>query len=267
MRKITLDKNMPIGFMDSGLGGLSVLREAIHVMPGEDFLYIGDSLNAPYGIKPQEEIRKLTFEMVDRLLAKGIKGLVIACNTATGAALKELRKEYPQVPIIGIEPAIKPAVICNKGGKILVLATPMTLKQDKFQMLFDLYKDEADMVLVPCKGLMEFVEQGVLDGPELDKYYDEVIKPLVTDDVESIVLGCTHYPFLRPYFNRKLAGKDITLIDGSLGTAVELKRRLKENDLLKDDEGKEVKGKVEILNSVDSPEMIERSWQLLNQPL
>lgn len=134
-------------------------------------------------------------------------------------------------------------------------------------MLFDLYKDEADMVLVPCKGLMEFVEQGVLDGPELDKYYDEVIKPLVTDDVESIVLGCTHYPFLRPYFNRKLAGKDITLIDGSLGTAVELKRRLKENDLLKDDEGKEVKGKVEILNSVDSPEMIERSWQLLNQPL
>lgn len=266
MKNTKIDKNLPIGFMDSGLGGLSVLREAIHAMPSEDFLYIGDSLNAPYGVKSPEEIKALTFEIVRKLLQRGIKGLVIACNTATGAALKDLRATYPEIPIVGIEPAIKPAVICNQGGKILVLATPMTLKQQKFKLLFDLYKDEANMVLLPCKGLMEFVEQGILDGPKLDEYFSKFIEPELTADVESIVLGCTHYPFLKPYLQSKLAGKNIKLIDGSLGTALELKRRLKEEGLLKEASVSQ-KGRVEILNSIDDQDMIERSWQLLRQPL
>ncbi|MCQ2551581.1 MAG: glutamate racemase [Clostridia bacterium] len=256
MKKI----NMPIGFMDSGLGGLSVLREAIHLMPKEDFLYFGDSKNAPYGTKEKEEIKRLTFEAVDRLVKRGIKGLVVACNTASGACLKDLRKEYPDLPIVGIEPAIKPAVICNQGGEILVLATPMTLKQEKFKNLFDVYKEEAKMVLVPCKGLMEFVEEGILSGPKLDEYFEENIEPYINENVESIVLGCTHYPFLKPYLEEKLQGKGIRLIDGSLGTAAELKRRLKELDLLKE-EG--VQGDIEIQNSIETEEMIERSFALL----
>lgn len=267
MKELKLDKNMPIGFMDSGLGGLSVLREAVHVMGEEDFLYYGDSSNAPYGTKPKEKIKELTFDVVKKLMERGIKALVVACNTASGAALKELRAEYPELIIVGIEPAIKPAVICNQGGKILVLATPMTLTQEKFKNLFESYKDEADMTLIPCKGLMEFVEEGVLEGPELDKYFDDVIGPNLSKDVESIVLGCTHYPFLKPYFEKKLKdlGYDsIKLIDGSIGTAAELKRRLLEAGLLND---KDHAGDVEIINSIENEEMIERSFWLLDQPL
>lgn len=143
---------LPIGFMDSGLGGLSVLREAIKIMPSEDFIYYGDSLNAPYGTKTTEAIRELTFHVVEKLLNQGIKGLVIACNTATGAAVNQLRSAYPDLPIIGIEPAIKPAVMCNHGGRILVMATPMTIKQRKFRELLDLYKDKAEVIPVPCEG-------------------------------------------------------------------------------------------------------------------
>ena len=123
--------SLPIGFIDSGLGGISVLREAIKIMPSENFIYYGDSANAPYGTKPREEIRALTFRVVDILLARGVKGIAVACNTATGAAVRDLRGIYPDLPIVGIEPAIKPAVEQSHGGRILVLATPMTISQDK----------------------------------------------------------------------------------------------------------------------------------------
>ena len=119
---------MPIGFLDSGVRGLSVMREAIKIMPNENYIYFGDSKNAPYGIKPTKEIRDLTFNVVDFLMNKGIKGLVVACNTATSAAVSELRRTYPDLPLVGIEPAIKPGVEMNKGGKILIMATPMTIK-------------------------------------------------------------------------------------------------------------------------------------------
>lgn len=183
--------------MDSGLGGLSVLREAIKLMPKEDFIYYGDSLHAPYGVKPQAEIRDLTFAVVEKLLDMGIKGLAVACNTATSAAVRLLRNTYPELPIVGIEPAVKPAVTESHGGRILVMATPMTLKQEKFQNLLAKYREQADIVPVQCDGLMEFVEHGDLDGQELDDYFAEKLSPVLTDDTESIVLGCTHYPFLK----------------------------------------------------------------------
>lgn len=159
--------------MDSGLGGLSVLREAIKLMPKEDFIYYGDSLHAPYGVKPQAEIRDLTFAVVEKLLDMGIKGLAVACNTATSAAVRLLRNTYPELPIVGIEPAVKPAVTESHGGRILVMATPMTLKQEKFQNLLAKYREQADIVPVQCDGLMEFVEHGDLDGQELDDYFAE----------------------------------------------------------------------------------------------
>ncbi len=263
MRELKIEKNMPIGFMDSGLGGLSVLRAAVKVMPQEDFIYYGDSAHAPYGTKPQEEIKKLTFDVVEQLLEQGIKGLAVACNTATSAAVRALRMEYPNLPIVGIEPAIKPAVSNYKGGRILVMATPMTIKQPKYHKLLDKYSDKAEIVSVACPGLMEFVEQGNLDGDELDTYFEEHLNPYLTDDTETIVLGCTHYPFLKHHIMRFLGDKKISLIDGSLGTANELRRRLNEQNLLKDENGE---GTVTIYNSTGRQEMIDLSYKLLQMP-
>lgn len=253
-------KNLPIGFMDSGLGGLSVLKEAVQVMPYEDFVYFGDSANAPYGTKKPEIIRDLTFHVVERLMERGIKGLAIACNTATSAAVKELRLKYPDLPLVGIEPAIKPAVEKNHGGTILVMATPMTIQQEKFQRLLALYNDRAKIVPVPCKGLMEFVEQGDLDGEFLDEYFTHHLLPYVEDDTETIVLGCTHYPFLKKHLQQFLGNREIHLIDGSLGTALELKRRIQEKGWIHEEARER---KIIIENSSDDPEMLARSHRLL----
>ena len=230
----TDNKNLPIGFMDSGLGGLSVLIEAVREMSSEDFLYFGDSANAPYGTRPQEEIKRLTYAVVEKLLDKGIKGLAVACNTATSAAVRSLREDYPDLPIVGIEPAIKPAVECNKGGRIIVMATPMTIGQQKYKDLVERFRGDCDLVSVSCPGLMEFVEEGDLEGPELTAFFDTHLKKYLTEDTETIVLGCTHYPFIRPQLKAYLNNDAISIIDGSLGTARELKRRLSEKGLLKE---------------------------------
>lgn len=257
-------KKLPIGFMDSGLGGLSVLREALRIMPYDDFIYYGDSKNAPYGVKDQETIRRLTFDVVEMLLDRGIKGLAIACNTATSAAVAKLRILYPDLPIVGIEPAVKPAVEQNHGGRILVMATPMTIRQEKFHKLLDRYRNGAEVVPVPCAGLMEFVEHGELDGDTLEAYFQEHLTPYLTEETETIVLGCTHYPFLRSYLRKFLGNRKIRLIDGSLGTAAELRRRLLEQDLVWEEKRER---KVIIENSLDDPDMIARSWRLLRIPL
>ena len=256
---------LPIGFMDSGLGGLSVLAEAVKEMPGEDFLYFGDSANAPYGVRPGEEIKALTYRVVDMLLERGIKGLAVACNTATSAAVRSLREDHPDLPIVGIEPAIKPAVEKNKGGRIIVLATPMTIRQEKYHRLVERYRGGTDLVSVPCPGLMEFVEEGDPDSPELLGYFKEHLSPCLIPGTETIVLGCTHYPFIKGQLERFLREetKDpVEIIDGSLGTAKELKRRLGEKGLLKT--GPE-KGRITIENSEKGDEMIKRSWLLLSR--
>lgn len=257
-------RDLPIGFMDSGLGGLSVLREAIRIMPAEDFIYYGDSLHAPYGTKEQDVIRDLTFAVVENLLKQGIKGLAVACNTATSAAVRLLRGMYPELPIVGIEPAIKPAVMASHGGRILVMATPMTLAQEKYHALLAQYEDQAEIISVPCGGLMEFVEQGEMEGEHLDLYFTEHLLPFLTDDTETIVLGCTHYPFLRPHLKQFLGGRPIRLMDGSLGTSMELKRRLKVKGLLRDGDRT---GAVVIQNSSGSQAMIDRSYELLAMPI
>ncbi|MCI7813510.1 MAG: glutamate racemase [Lachnospiraceae bacterium] len=264
MEDISTKRNLPIGFMDSGLGGLSVLREAVRIMPYEDFIYYGDSLNAPYGTKDQEVIRKLTFHVAEQLLEQGIKALTVACNTATSAAIRQLRVTYPDLPIIGIEPAIKPAVIRSHGGRILVLATPMTIQQEKFHRLLDLYKDQAEIIPVKCEGLMEFVEQGNLDGKALDLYFEEHLAPYLSENTETIVLGCTHYPFLKHHLRTFLGNKKIEIIDGSLGTSLELKRQLEQHKLLRPDDRK---GQIIIQNSSPRQELIHLSWRLLSFPI
>lgn len=257
-------RKQPIGFMDSGLGGISVLKEAVKLMPNEDFIYYGDSKHAPYGTKDPEIIRKLTFSVVEKLLKYDIKGLAVACNTATSAAVKQLRVMYPELPLVGIEPAIKPAVKQNRGGTIIVMATPMTIKQEKFHNLLALYENDARIIPVACDGLMEFVERGNLEGEFLDGYFSEYIGPYLSEDVETIVLGCTHYPFLRPYIRKYLKERPINIIDGSYGTAKELKRRIEEKGLLIKEPRQQ---EIVFLNSSDDSKMIDLSWKLLDMPI
>lgn len=256
--------SLPIGFIDSGLGGLSVLREALKIMPSEDFIYYGDSLHAPYGTKTTKTIRQLAFASTEVLLRQKIKALVVACNTATAAAIKQLRAAYPDLPIIGIEPAIRPAVMCGNGGRILVMTTPMTIRQKKFCKLLNTYQKQAEIIPVPCGGLMEFVEEGILDGKTLTDYFEKHLAPFITEDTETIVLGCTHYPFLKPSLKEFLVDRPIKLIDGSLGTSLELKRQLSERDLLRTENRR---GEVIIQNSMDSREILDLSWKLLRIPI
>lgn len=255
------NKNRPIGFFDSGVGGLSVMKEAMKIMPNENYIYFGDSKNAPYGVKSVEEVRDLTFKAVEFLLNKGVKGIAIACNTATSAAVADLRKMYPDLPLVGIEPALKPAVELNNDGNILIMATSMTLKEEKFNKLMNRYKDRASIVPVPCPGLVEFIESGKFDGEDVEAYLFEKMNTYNDGKISSIVLGCTHYPFIKDTLT-KIIGKDITIIDGGLGTAKELRRRLNEKNLLT--ESKE-KGNVEIFNSSNKNEVIDLSYRLLNQ--
>lgn len=253
------NKNRPIGFFDSGVGGLSVMREALKIMPNEDYIYFGDSKNAPYGIKSVEEVRELTFKAVEFLLNKGVKGIAVACNTATSAAVADLRKMYPDLPLVGIEPALKPAVESVNDGSILIMATPMTLKEAKFNRLMKKYEDRADIVPVPCPGLMEFIEEGKLQGEEVEQYLLDKINTYKKGKISSIVLGCTHYPFIEPLLSN-IVGEDTVIIDGGLGTAKELKRRLSEKELLTNSTKV---GKVEIINSLDKEEIVDLSYRLL----
>ena len=169
-------KNSPIGFFDSGVGGLSVLREAISIMPNENYIYFGDSQNAPYGTKDLQEVKQLTFKAAEFLRAKKVKAIVVACNTATSAAIEELRIKYTDIPIIGIEPALKPAVKLHRKGSVIIMATPMTLREKKFKELMLKFKDECDIVSMPCAGLVEFVENGILKGDDIESYLRDKFK-------------------------------------------------------------------------------------------
>lgn len=249
----------PVGIFDSGLGGLSVLKEIVRLMPEENYIYYGDSANAPYGTKSLSEVQSLSFACTDFLLAHQAKAIVIACNTATSAAAKALRKTYPHIPIIGIEPAVKPAVLWKEHDRVLVMATPMTLKQSKFQDLMHTYDSISDIYCVPCPGLMEFVERGELDTPELLTFLSKLLTPYLKQGIDAIVLGCTHYPFVEQAI-RKITGPDIKIFNGSYGTARELKRRLIAAGI-KSNDSKD--GTIEIYNSNNDPAVIDLCHKLL----
>ena len=269
--EIKLKKDAPIGVFDSGVGGISVLRELVHIMPNENYLYFGDSLHAPYGTKTLEEVRKLTIANIEKLLNDGAKGIVVACNTATSAAVAILRKMYPSVPLVGIEPAIKPAVLQKPGSRIVVMATPMTLKQEKFQKLMKQYEKDAQIISLPCPGLMEFVERGDLDGDDLKKYLTELFWSVQEEKIDSIVLGCTHYPFAKKAIEQIVEHVGETgeipapigdIVDGGNGTAREMQRRLMEAGLCTD---ATQKGTVQFLNSRDTKEEKALCEFLLNR--
>ena len=255
----TLYKENPIAVFDSGLGGVSVLRELIRVMPNENYIYFGDSANAPYGVKTLEEVRELTCEHAKRLFEDGAKGLVVACNTATSAAVRVLRETYPTIPTVGIEPAVKPAVMCKEHPRVLVMATPMTIREEKFQKLMQRYEDQGEIIPLPCPGLMDFVERGDLDGEDLRKYLTELLFEYKHNPVDAAVLGCTHYPFVKKMISETL-GENVMIFDGGNGTAKEMKRRLAEVDLLSD---RSKKGTVEFTNSCGDLKKRELFYKLV----
>ena len=256
------DAMRPVAFFDSGLGGISVLRAARRVLPFENYVYYGDSANAPYGTRPPEEIRTLAMAVTEKVLALGAKAVVVACNTATGEAVDAMRARWPEVPIIGVEPAIKPAAEAHPGGTVLVLATPLCVKSRRFLELQRRFSRETRVIPVPCPGLMEFVERGELDSPALRAYLDERLAPWRGQRIDAAVLGCTHYPFLRAAITAALP-PETELIDGNAGITAQLCRRLDEHGLRNPGPHP---GEVRFFNSLGTEEILRLSRQLLALP-
>ena len=263
-----MSSSAPIGVFDSGLGGISVAREIAKDMPAEHVLYFGDSANAPYGVKTPEQVKALSFDIVERFVEHGVKAVVIACNTATSAAVNDLREHY-DIPIIGMEPALK--VACDRGDaplgqqhipqRVIVAATPLTLRERKFAELMKRFDSDNTIFKEPCPDLVEIVESGQLGNHDLvirtlHHYFDRYD----LDRIDSVVLGCTHFVFYRDYF-RELLPKHATIIDGNegtvrhLGVVLESLGKLAPEDAL---------GRVEISNSDPSERIAKLSHNLLS---
>ena len=245
-----------LAVFDSGVGGISVLRHLRRELPKENFLYFGDSANAPYGTRPTEEIRALTLAAAEMLMARGLKALVIACNTATAAAIEALREKYPDTIVIGIEPALKPAADRFPGGAVGVMATPATLREEKFARLLDRFSRKCRVVKLPAAGLVELVEAGKADSAEALALLEPLLAPH-RGQLQAVVLGCTHYPFAARAIST-LLGPDTLLLDGGPGTAKETRRRLEAAGLLNDGPGELI-----IENSLNCPDTIALCRALL----
>lgn len=222
-----MDKR-PIGVFDSGLGGTSVLREARLLLPNENFIYYGDNKNAPYGDKTEDEIAKLSFACADFLVSKGVKAILLACNTATGISIKDIRNRL-LIPVVSVEPAIKPACETPGDGKILMLATLATTKLERYAKLQSRMKDPNRVINIPCSGLVERIESGVFEMGAFDDLLSQYLSPYYGIKVDGIVLGCTHYIFIgkaiREFALRHFEG-ECKLYDGGAGTARQLGRIL-----------------------------------------
>ena len=222
--------HQPIGVFDSGVGGLTVLAEIRRELPAEDLLYVADSGHAPYGDKPPALIEARAVALTEFLIGEGAKAVVVACNTATGAAARLLRSRYP-VPIIAMEPAVKPAVGLTRSGVIGVLATRATLASYSFSALLVRVGAGVEIMLQPCPGLVERVEAGDLDGDYTRALLADYLRPLLERGADSIVLGCTHYPYLRPLIG-DLAGPGVMVLDSGVAVARQVRRRLESSALL-----------------------------------
>lgn len=211
------------GIFDSGFGGLSVLREIVKVLPDESYIYYADSAHCPYGEKSREYVIDRAISITEILLGKGADIIVVACNTATAAAISALREKWPEVPFVGMEPAVKPAALNTRSGVIGVLATAGTLKGSKYLDLREKYSGKVKVVEHVGQGFVELVEKGILDGPEAENTVRASVQPLLYAGADTIVLGCTHYPFLEKII-RKAAGPDVEIIDPAPAVAAQVLR-------------------------------------------
>lgn len=250
------DKNGYIAVFDSGVGGISVLKELVALMPGENYLYYGDCANAPYGTRTTEQVRSLTMAAAEMLFQRNVKALVVACNTATAAAISQLREAYPDQIIIGIEPALKMAADHYPAGRVGVMATPVTLREEKFNQLSSRFPN-MQVSAIPVPGLVELIENSS-DTDTLQAFLTPVLEGYV-NQLDAVVLGCTHYPFAAEAI-RRILGDKVVLLDGGAGTARQTCRRLEEAGLLARGEGS-----IQIESSSMDPAFAQHAMALLEK--
>lgn len=226
-----MGSDAPVGVFDSGVGGLSVLREIRARLPNEALRYVADSGHVPYGEKSPEYIRERCRRIAEFLLGQGAKALVLACNTATAAAVAELRECHPDLPVVGMEPAVKPAAAATRSGTVGVLATTGTLKSAKFAALLDRFAADVRVITRPCPGLVERIEAGELESAQTRELLQGFVAPLLLEGCDTLILGCTHYPFIKPLL-RQLVPASVSLIDTGAAVAHQLERLLKAKGLL-----------------------------------
>ena len=217
-------KNSPIGIFDSGVGGLTILRAIRDALPHEDLVYVADSAHLPYGEKAPEFIRGRAMAITEFMVDQGVKAVVVACNTATATALGALRARFA-LPFVGVEPAVKPAAIATRSGVIGVLATPATLASERFRALVDRFASAARVLQQPCTGLAEHIERGSIDDEATETLLRAFVEPMLTAGADTIVLGCTHYPFVA-HIVQRIAGPRATVIENGTAVARELARQL-----------------------------------------
>lgn len=228
----------PIGVYDSGFGGLSVWRELCRLLPHESIIYLGDGKNCPYGGRSREQITSFAMEAMERLVEEGVKMVVVGCNTATTAAIQALRSRWEDMPIVGLEPAVKPACLTTKRGRIAVLATAHSLQSDMFLSTTARYAEGVEVIKIVGEGFVDIVERGEEHSAKAYDAVRRVVEPLLSRGVDKIVLGCTHYPFLREPIERVVAGHGIDVIDSGEAVARRVKWLLSRYDIAADEDNR-----------------------------
>lgn len=221
----------PIGIFDSGVGGLSVLRAIRRELPAETLLYLGDQAHVPYGSRPRDQIREFAFGITRFLLDRGAKLIVVACNTASAVALHDLRLAFPEVPFVGMEPAVKPAAETTHTGKVGVLATPTTFAGELYASVVERFAKDVQIFQSTCPGLVEQIELGDLTGPQTRQILEEALQPMLAEGIDTVVMGCTHYPFVIPLIET-ITGLEVRTIDPAPAIARQTRRLLAERGLL-----------------------------------
>jgi glutamate racemase len=243
----------PIGIFDSGVGGLSVLREVRDQYPSEDLIYIADQIHVPYGTRSREEVLKFSEGIVRFLLGEGVKLVVLACNTASAAALAHLRKIYPALPFVGMEPAVKPAAEETSTGVVGILATPATFQGELYASTMERFARGVKVLQDTCPGLVDQIEAGMIDHPRTREILEKALKPMLDQGIDKVVMGCTHYPFVIPIIE-EIAGDGVRVIDPAPAVARQTGRLLEAYHL----EADRKKGSVEFLTTGD-PESFSRT--------
>lgn len=226
-----MKREAPIGIFDSGMGGLSVWREVRRLLPEESVIYLADGKNCPYGDRTKEEIADYTLQAVEELVARGAKLIVVACNTATAVAIDTLRREYDYIPFVGMEPAVKPAALSTRSGTIAILATRASLKGELFRLTSSKYASRVRILTSVGEGFVEAVEEGREGEPETLDMVRRSLEPLIEEGADRIVLGCTHYPFLREAMEQVIGERDVELIDPAEAVARRVEWLLERDDM------------------------------------
>ena len=260
-QKVT-DNSAAIGVFDSGVGGLSITKCIAAQLPHENIIYIADSLHAPYGEKSVDFIIQRVNAIAKLLIAKGVKAIVIACNTATVNAIEQLRAQV-NIPIIGVEPAIKPAAKQSISKKIAILATQATSGNQRFKDLIDLHHNGAQVLIQPCPGLVEFIEQGKQHSPACNALLRQYIEPLVNQGIDTLVLGCTHYPFVQHQIS-VIAGPQVSIIETAAPVTLQLSKKLAEMDLTANSSQQ---GQTQFFSSLVTKQQEQIFSQLWQEPL